>query len=213
MKTSSRALRAVAALVLVIVACGNVMAQAAATEETAAVNSQDTTIASRLEKAIYSLNLDQSTRMQPTGGRMSRRPNTRSHAPMGADRLHTAIYGLEPDQLTRIEFLGSRHIEAPYLRYAGDSVYLAREGSEARVSAAEIEGIWVRGNSAGKGVLIGGLIGGVAMGVIGYKLNQGFNGGDLGYGAFVVGGLMGFLPGALVGAIAGSAEPAWQRKY
>lgn len=105
-------------------------------------------------------------------------------------------------------------VEGRLVQVRGGCAYV--DGATPRViPAADIERVWVRGRSTGRGALIGGiggLVGGAIFGaVVGQLACEPHDGGNCTpAGVAIFTGLLGAAGGAGVGAVVGSLVPRWR---
>ncbi len=106
---------------------------------------------------------------------------------------------------------GSASLEGR-VRGRTDSTLLIQSGGGSRsVPRVAIDSLWVRGNAAGQGALIGGATLGVVLGLMAKEIEEGFGGSETN-SAFATGFGVGAAGGLLVGAIIGAAVPRWRRR-
>lgn len=127
-----------------------------------------------------------------------------------------ALARLTPRNTIRIRQVGAGRLEGQFARASGTVLALAGTPAPVEYPLARLDSLWVRGNSAKTGAVIGGFTGAIAGGVYGYMANE-VGCKDEGVGdpcpeAIPLLGLAGAATGALVGALIGSAIPRWHRR-
>ena len=135
-------------------------------------------------------------------------------APADSARL-AAIRTFRRGTALRLVYTGTGSVEGEFVRGVGDSLILVRGRVWETMPAAGIDSVWVRGNRAGTGALVGSVAGAVLLGWGAASLNRALcEGPDCNEGgAFVRGALIGGLGGMLFGAGIGAAVPRWRLRY
>ena len=121
---------------------------------------------------------------------------------------------IQPGRDLRVSWHGNR-VEGPFERFAADTLWLRAKDQPGSVpiAADSIRGVWVRGNAAGKGALIGG-IAGFGLGLVaGAGIAEGFEGEDDDAEFTLISGLAGCAGGALLGALIGYPITRWHQRW
>ena len=138
----------------------------------------------------------------------------------GTDR-QTAVEAVKAGELVRLDVARIGRMEGPFLATNDSMFILARNEEPAQARVGDIERLWVRGRSTGKGARIGALVGGVvgiAFGI--WFANEVSNCGSYEdepcipwVAAAFTGGVVFGAGGALVGAGVGFAIPTWRLRF
>ena len=122
---------------------------------------------------------------------------------------------LTPDKVVRVHMHGGLRLQGPFLSMTPDRLILLSAGAETTVPIASVDSLWVRGNAAGAGAIVGG----VALGAVSFgffaALCEGLSetGGCEEWGKVALLGVGGAAGGALVGWAIGSAIKKWRLRY
>jgi len=136
---------------------------------------------------------------------------------LAQDTRSKTIAKLKSNSLVRTHTTELGLIEGQFLKYTGDSLFLASYLERKSVSLPAIDALWVRGRATKTGAIVGGAIGAVGGGLLGvFAVGIGSfeSGDDPNYFAGAVGG--GILGGGicgLLGAGIGAAIPKWHLRY
>ena len=133
----------------------------------------------------------------------------------------TAVEAVKAGELVRLDVVRIGRMEGPFLATNDSTFTLTRNGEPAQVQLGDIERLWVRGRSTGKGARIGALVGGVLGIAFGIWVAKTFSiCGDYEdepcvptLGGAAVGGLVGGAGGGLLGAGIGFAIPTWRLRF
>ena len=143
-------------------------------------------------------------------------------SPMGVlaqntDR-ETAVEALKVGELVRLDVARIGRMEGPFLATNDRTFILAGNGEPTQVQLGDIERLWVRGRSTGRGAWIGAAVGVVAGVIFGVTLGKAFCSDDDGTfctpaGVGAVTGLVFGAGGTVVGAGIGFAIPTWRLRF
>lgn len=117
--------------------------------------------------------------------------------------------------MIRVHQAGNGRIEGQFANGSGSTLVLTGTSGPREFSTISLDSLWVRGTSAKRGAIIGGIAGvsaGVAFGVFANEVGCKDDSGDPCPEAIPLMGLAGAAAGALVGALIGSAFPHWHRR-
>lgn len=131
-------------------------------------------------------------------------------------RRRSALESLTPRQRIRIEVPVEGRLEGPYLGLRDDRFRLRAEGTELTLPVDQVRRLWVRGNRAGTGALVGGVIGIVTGAALGGALGEfacAETSESCGLELGLIGGLVLGAGGAGLGALVGLAIPSWPQRY
>ena len=124
-----------------------------------------------------------------------------------------ALARLSPRNTIRVHQIGlSGRTEGQFARASATMLALAGTPASVEYPLTTIDSLWVRGNSAKTGAVIGGISGaiaGVAFGVMANEVGCKDDGGNPCPEAMPLLGLAGAATGALLGALIGAAIPRW----
>ena len=123
-----------------------------------------------------------------------------------------ALARLSPRSTIRVHRIGDGRIEGPLARASATTLLLAGIPEAMEYPVATLDSLWVRGNSAKTGAIIGGIslaVAGAAYGAFANEVGCQDDGGDPCPEAIPLLGLAGAATGALLGALIGSAIPRW----
>jgi len=126
-----------------------------------------------------------------------------------------AMARLRPQSRVRIHHVGGGRIEGQFARGSATTLTLAGTPAPVEYSTATLDSLWVRGNSAKTGAIIGGIsfaVGGLAYGYLVNEVGCKDEGGDPCPEVIPLLGLAGAAGGGLLGALIGSAIPRWHRR-
>ena len=148
---------------------------------------------------------------EPAPGQDASRPE-----PSGDDRVEAVIERLRPDERLRVQVAeAGTLLEGRFGGAAEGQLDLFTGVEERRLPVGEIERLWTRGNSAGRGAWIGalgGLVLGAAYGAAISEVTCAESScTTLGLMAAIGG--MGAAGGAAVGALVGLAIPSWRLRF
>ena len=130
----------------------------------------------------------------------------------------SAVEAVKVGESVRLDVARIGRMEGLFLA-ANDSMFvLARNGESAQVQLGDIERLWVRGRSTGRGAWIGAAVGVVAGVIFGVALGKAFCSDDDGTfctpaGIGAVTGLLFGAGGTVVGAGIGYAIPTWRLRF
>ena len=123
-----------------------------------------------------------------------------------------ALARLRPNSTIRVHRIGDGRIEGSFTRASATTLVLAGTPVPMEYPVATLDSLWVRGNSAKTGAIIGGIalaVAGATYGVLANEVGCKDDGGDPCPEAIPLLGLAGAATGALLGALIGSAIPRW----
>ncbi len=130
----------------------------------------------------------------------------------------SAVEAVKVGELVRLDVLRIGRMEGRFLATNDSMFVLARNGESAQVQLGDIERLWVRGRSTGRGAWIGAAVGVVAGVIFGVALAKAFCYDDdrrfctPGEVAPVTGLVFG-AGGTVVGAGIGFAIPTWRLRF
>jgi hypothetical protein len=124
-------------------------------------------------------------------------------------------FGVRSGQLVRMRSAEGRLLEGRLSRSSAQGPILQVEGSEVPISVAATDSLWVRGNRAMTGALIGGVVFGAGSTALGWFVCAMNNDG---HGCQSTAQVLGFTAlgtavGAGLGALIGSAFGTWRLNY
>jgi hypothetical protein len=127
------------------------------------------------------------------------------------------VNGIPAGRSLRIDVARVGRIEGRFVSRTASGLTL-HDGVEAtHIIFDDIERLWVRGRSTGRGAVIGGAVGlvlGLATGLALSEVVCGADGGSCtGLGFSALGGLAGGVSGGLVGAGVGAWVPRWRLRF
>lgn len=133
---------------------------------------------------------------------------------------HDSVWGaalarLNPRSTIRVHRIGDGRIEGAFTRASATSLMLTGTTGALEYPVGTLDSLWVRGNSAKTGAIIGGISFAVAGMAYGYLVNEvgcKDEGGDPCPEVIPLLGLAGAAGGGLLGALIGSAIPRWHRR-
>jgi hypothetical protein len=123
-----------------------------------------------------------------------------------------ALARLSPRNTIRVHRIADGRIEGSFTRASATTLVLAGTPEPMESPLATLDSLWVRGNSAKTGAIIGGIslaVAGAALGAFANEVACQDEGGDPCPEAIPVLGLAGAATGGLLGALIGLAIPRW----
>ena len=127
----------------------------------------------------------------------------------------SAVEAVKVGESVRLDVLSIGRMEGRFLATNDSMFVLARNGESAQVQLGDIERLWVRGRSTGRGAWIGAAVG-VVVGVIAglvlveaYCYDDNCSDGEI----VAVTGLVFGAGGTVVGAGIGFAIPTWRLRF
>lgn len=122
-------------------------------------------------------------------------------------RVSSAIFGVPVGATVRVSTLRRGRAEGEFLALDAAAVTLAVRGTSLRVPLAELDTLWTRHRSTGRGILLGAVVSAVALSILACQPSCDESG-VLYPGLFITP-----LPGIVVGAVVGSRSIRWKRRY
>jgi hypothetical protein len=110
----------------------------------------------------------------------------------------------------RLRSPGGQRVEGRFIRYVPYPPAFQVTSEDSPASFTMLDSLWVRGNAANGGTIIGALVGGIPSAAV-FSVGAAIERRSLAY--VVAGTAAGALAGALVGRAIGMAFPRWRLRY